>query len=137
MTASQRPGWSQYHLGIAEAVAARGDCLRSQVGAVLVRPDQTVASTGFNGSERGGPSCLAGECPRALSDVEPGSSYDSGPGMCHSIHAESNALAFAREDTAGMTLYVTRAPCAGCQRTARAHRIARIVWPCGELRLSG
>lgn len=129
-----RPGWVPYFIGIARAVAERADCRRAKHGAVLVRADNTIASTGYNGSAPGGPSCLLGQCPRGLLSVEecPSlSSYDTGDPAhrCESCHAESNALAFAREDTTGHTLYVTGEPCAGCVRTARAHRIARIVWP--------
>ena len=122
-----------YHLGIAKAVAARADCRRAQHGAVVVDAENRIVSTGYNGHYPGGPSCLNGECPRGLlsRDECPSlSSYDTGPPehRCESQHAESNALAFARTDTTGMTLYVTGEPCAGCIRTARAHRIAQIIW---------
>lgn len=132
-----RPDWDAYFLGIAEAVSARGDCRRRRVGAVLVRGDRTIAATGFNGSEPGGPSCLRGECPRASSGVEPGSSYDTGVGACVAIHAESNACAYAREDTTGYTMYVTCAPCAGCVRTMKAHRLRAAYWPGGSLTVTG
>ena len=133
-----RPDWRQYHLGIARAVAARADCRRAQHGAVVVDKDNRIVSTGYNAHWPSGPSCLKGECPRGLLSREecPSlSSYDTGAPehRCESMHAESNALAFARTDTSGMTLYVTGEPCAGCIRTARAHRIAHIIWPTGEL----
>lgn len=130
-----RPEWSEWFLAIADVVAQRGDCRRRQVGAVLVRPDRTVASVGYNGSWPGGPSCLAGECPRGLSDVEPGSSYDTGPGTCHAQHAEMNTLANAREGTVGYWLYVSSEPCNGCVKVARAHRLDVIIWPGGQLDL--
>jgi dCMP deaminase len=126
-----RPGWDLYFLSIAGAVAARGDCRRRQVGAVLVRPDRTIASTGFNGTAPGGLSCLDGECPRAFTDVEPGSSYDSGPGVCVATHAEANCLLFSREDTKGFVMYLTTAPCGGCERLLRSARLSRVVWPDG------
>lgn len=127
-----RPDWRDYFLDIAAAVKGRGDCLRRQVGAVLVRPDQTIASTGYNGAWRGGPSCLAGECPRGRSDVEHGSSYDTGPGACIALHAEQNALLFAREDTTGFTMYLTTAPCDGCMKLLRGARLRAVVWPDGR-----
>lgn len=134
----ERPSWDDYFLAMAKAVATRGDCRRRQVGAVLVRHDRSVASTGYNGSEPGGPSCLQGECPRGLippSQLPSLSSYDSGPGMCHAQHAEQNCLAFARENTTGYTLYVTCGPCPGCVKTAKAHLVGKIVWPDGWLDL--
>lgn len=132
-----RPDWNDYYLGIARAAAARADCRRAQHGAVVVRTNNTVVSLGYNGHEPGGKSCLKGECPRGLLSQEmcPSlSSYDTGDPdhRCESQHAESNALARCYEDTTGYTLYVTGQPCAGCIRTARAHRIARIVWAEGH-----
>lgn len=99
-------------------------------------PDHNIVDDpGYNGSWPGGPSCLKGECPRAFSDVEPGSSYDTGPGTCHAIHAEANALLKAGRKAKGCTLYVTREPCQGCMKLIRAALIARIVWPEGEQEL--
>ncbi|WP_405977731.1 hypothetical protein [Streptomyces sp. NBC_00158] len=49
----ERHDWGTYFVGIAEAVAARGDCHRSQVGAVLVGPDRRIRSTGYNGVSAG------------------------------------------------------------------------------------
>lgn len=138
VSVDSRPEWNDWFLGIAEAVSRRGDCRRSQVGAVLVRPDRTICSVGFNGMEPGKMGCLAGGCPRGLmsyDDVAPASSYDSGPpeSRCDALHAEMNCLAFSREDTTGFTLYVTREPCIGCGKTIRAHRLAAVVWPgCGQ-----
>jgi dCMP deaminase len=132
-----RPGWRDYYLTIAQAVARRGDCTRSQVGAVVVRPDHTVAGVGYNGAPPGMPGCLTdGACPRgkiSYADLPGGSSYDSGPFTCESLHAELNACANSRESLAGYLVYVTREPCAGCVRVMRAHRIERAIWPEGEL----
>lgn len=123
-----RADWDTYFITIAEAVAMRADCSRRTVGAVVVR-DRRIVSTGYNGSPPGGPSCLAGECPRAFSDVPPGSSYDTGPGACHAVHAEANAVIYAgRDGCNGSTLYATAEPCDGCCRLIRAAGIARIVW---------
>lgn len=58
-----RPGWDAYFLGIARAVAARGDCTRAKVGAVIARGHRIV-STGYNGAPAGHPGCLEGACPR-------------------------------------------------------------------------
>ncbi|MFC9974332.1 deoxycytidylate deaminase [Spirillospora sp. NPDC127200] len=129
---TKRPDWDEYFIKIAEAVALRGDCTRRQVGAVVVDGSRRIVSTGYNGSQPSGPSCLAGECPRARSGVEPGSSYDTGPGTCHAVHAEANALLYAgRDGTSGSTLYLTTEPCDGCWRLIHAAGISRVVWPDG------
>lgn len=134
-----RPAWREYFLNIASAVAARGDCTRSQVGAVVVRADHTVAGIGYNGAPPGMPGCLTdGACPRgkiSYADLPGGSSYDSGPMACSSLHAELNACANSRESLAGCTVYVTREPCAGCVRVMRAHKVTTAIWPDGEMEL--
>jgi dCMP deaminase len=123
-----RPDWDTYFLDLAATVATRADCSRRQVGAVVVR-DNRIVSTGYNGSPPGGPSCLAGQCPRAASGVEPGSSYDTGPGSCVAVHAEMNALLYAGVDgCTGSTLYLTHEPCDGCSKAISAAGITRIVW---------
>lgn len=142
-----RPSWDEYFLGIAEAVAARADCTRSKVGAVIVKNNRIV-STGYNGSPVGEPGCLTdGACPRGKhyevplhgykivtqcacshswpcpEASEPCSSYDN----CPAVHAEANALLYAdRDKCEGATLYVTREPCAWCAKLIRGAGITRV-----------
>jgi dCMP deaminase len=68
--------------------------------------------------------------------VDPGSSYDTGPGSCHASHAEQNALADveARYRLEGATMYVTEEPCGGCLKQIRnTTPVARIIWPDGQV----
>lgn len=118
-------------MGIAEAVSKRGDCHRAQVGAVALTVDHHVIGTGYNGAPSGAAGCLTDNaCPRAFSDVEPGSSYDTGPGACIALHAEQNLIMHANwRDLKGATLYVTREPCGGCWKLIRGAGIKRVVWP--------
>lgn len=121
-----RPDWTVYFLDIAEAVAKRADCVRRQVGAVVVR-DRRIVGTGYNGAPAGEPGCES--CPRRLSGVEPGSSYDTGPGSCVALHAEQNALLYTdRLDLVGATIYITDPPCAGCQKLIRGAGLAAIYY---------
>lgn len=130
-----RPGWDQYFLGIAAAVARRADCRRRRVGAVLVSNHRIVA-TGYNGAPSGGPSCLAGQCPRGLltaAELSAGSSYDTGPGSCIALHAEQNCLLYAdRSRAEHATIYITHAPCEGCRRMIAGSGVDRAVWPEGQ-----
>lgn len=149
----ERPDWDPYFLHIATAVSKRADCSRRSVGAVVVDVENRIVSTGYNGSYPGGPSCLAGECPRGrhylpydspgfcmcgnewpcLDAVSPGSSYDTGPGACVAVHAELNAILFSdRNRLSGATLYITDKPCEGCAKHIRNTTISRVVWPGGE-----
>lgn len=124
---STRPGWDDYFLLLADTVSLRADCQRARHGAVIVDHDRRVVSTGYNGSPPGGGSCLAGECPRATSDV-PRNHPDYS--NCIALHAEQNAIAFAdRSRTAGGTIYITGHPCDMCAKLIAAAGIERTVTP--------
>lgn len=125
-----RPGWHEYWIGVAHAVSARADCSRRRVGAVIVDRHNRLVSSGYNGSPPGGPSCLNGDCPRGSSNVDPGSSYDTGPGSCIALHAEQNAIIWASpERLQGAVLYCTDEPCQGCQRLIDGVGITDVYWP--------
>jgi dCMP deaminase len=114
-----RPDWDEYFFGIARAVAARADCRRAQHGAVVVR-DRRIIATGYNGSVPGGPSCLAGECPRGLKSKEEVPSNHADYSDCHALHAEQNAVAHAAGDLQGATIYITGRPCDMCGKLCAA-----------------
>ena len=123
---NERPNWDRYFLDIARAVAARSDCERDKVGAVVVGKDRRIRATGYNGAPAGMEGCST--CPRRTSDVAPGSCYSN----CVAIHAELNALLYCdRNDLPGAILYITREPCYGCLKAIRAAGIALVRWPTG------
>lgn len=127
-----RPGWDEYYLGIAQAVAARADCSRRQIGAILVNQHNRHRGSGYNGGPSKGLSCLKGECPRGRSDVAPGSSYDTGSGACVAIHAEQNLIMdTTMEERQDGTIYITDVPCDGCFRMITGSGVTRVVWPNG------
>lgn len=123
-----RPSWDLYFLRLALTVSERADCTRRQVGAVLVDSDRRVIGTGYNGSPAGEPSCLAGACPRgqaSYSEVPKDSNYDT----CIAIHAEANALLYARTSCKGATAYITDPPCPSCYKLLMGAGIERVVYP--------
>jgi len=99
-----RPGWDEYFFGFAAQAAARSDCLRAQVGAVIVNRRKKVKGTGYNNSPVGVESCLSrGVCYRMEHNVPSGTRYET----CRSIHAEQNAIIQAGEDDCvGSTIYI-------------------------------
>lgn len=134
-----RPTWDEWGLALAKTAALRADCTRRQVGAVLMTLDHSIVATGYNGAPSGEKGCLtASACPRgrmSLKAVEPGSSYDIGPGSCIALHAEQNVLLRATwDDQFGSTLYVTDEPCGGCWRMIQGTPIAMVFWPGGTRR---
>lgn len=126
-----RPGWDTYFLMLAHAVGARADCTRRQVGCVLVDQERRIIATGYNGAPAGDPGCLTdAACPRgqlSYDDIPADSDYDSGPGRCIAVHAEANALLYARSSCRGATAYVSAKPCPSCDKLLRGAGIERIV----------
>ena len=92
-----------YYLDLAEAVAARGTCLRRLYGAVIVKADEVI-STGYVGAPRGRANCSdLGECVRMKLGVPRGERYE----LCRSVHAEANAIISAsRDKMIGSDLYL-------------------------------
>lgn len=128
MTELVRPDWNEYFAAIATAVSARADCRRRKVGAVIVDKDHRIISTGYNGAPPGQPGCLEGACPRGLastSEIAPFSSYDN----CISIHAEANAILFARTSLVGTSIYITCKPCFTCWKLIAGAGISTIYYP--------
>ena len=92
-----------YYLGIAQAVAGRGTCIRRNFGAIIVKNDQ-ILSTGYTGAPRGRKNCSdLGFCLREKMNIPRGERYE----LCRSVHAEANAIiSAARSDMIGSTLYL-------------------------------
>jgi dCMP deaminase len=123
---SGRPDWDDYFLRVALAVAWRADCTRRRVGCVLVDKDHRIVGTGYNGAPAGDAGCLSGACPRGLLG------YDAVPkdapyNNCIAVHAEANALLYARVSLVGATAYITDKPCPDCHKLLRGAGIERIV----------
>ncbi len=94
--------WDKRFLELAGHVAAWSKDPSTKVGAVIVRPDKTVASIGFNGLPRG-----VDDTDLRLNDRE--LKYPM------TVHAEVNAILHAREPLHGYTIYVAPLnPCSNC-----------------------
>lgn len=101
--AKQRISKINTYLNVAETFAYRSTCIKRKYGAVVVK-DDTVISTGYNGSPRGLENCCdIGICPR----IELGMHQGEGYGICRAVHAEQNALLnCSKEQTMGADLYL-------------------------------
>jgi len=96
--------WNDYFLEIAKTCASRSNCLRAQVGAVIVGQDKKIKATGYNGTPSKVISCMErGECYRIKNNIPSGTKYET----CRSIHAEQNAIIQAGQDRAkDCTMYI-------------------------------
>ena len=113
-------------MSMAELASKRSTCLRRQVGAVIVRDNQVLA-TGYNGAPKGLPNCCDLEkCLRQEMGIPSGERQE----LCRAVHAENNAItqcAVNGVSCKGGTLYVTASPCIMCTKQLINAGIVRIV----------
>jgi dCMP deaminase len=89
----------------------------TKAGAVIVRPDRSVQSVGFNGF------------PKNMSD-DPALYADREKKYSRVVHCEIKAMIHAREAVIGSTLYTWPfAPCDRCCVQMLQAGITRFVWP--------
>jgi dCMP deaminase len=106
--------WDLRFFELAYLVASWSKDPSTQTGAVIVRPDRTVASIGYNGFPRG--------C-----DDDPALYADRPTKYARIVHCEMNAILSAREPLRGYTLYTY--PFMSCDRCA-AHVIQAGITRC-------
>lgn len=109
--------WTGRALAVAELVSEWSKDPSTKVGCVIMRPDHTIASVGYNGFPRG---------------VE-----DKRDRLIHrptkyamTVHAEPNAIVNARERLDGYSLYVFPfPPCSNCASVIIQAGIIRVIAP--------
>ena len=121
-----RPSWDQYFMDIARQVAARSNCMKRQVAAVIVS-ERRIISTGYNGTPRGVKNCNEGGCPRCNGFSESGKNLEE----CLCSHGEENAIVQASYHGIAIrdaTLYTTYSPCLMCSKMIINAGIRRVVF---------
>jgi dCMP deaminase len=122
----QRPSWDQYFMDITHLVATRSSCLRRQVGALLVK-DRNILATGYNGVPSGISHCEATGCLRERLKVPSGERHE----LCRGLHAEQNAIIQAAKhgtNIDGATLYCTTMPCIICTKMIINAGIKKVIY---------
>ena len=110
----ERPSWDEYFMQITKLVATRSTCLRRQVGALLVK-EKNIMATGYNGVPTGITHCDVTGCLREQLNVPSGERHE----LCRGLHAEQNAIIQAARHGAnieGSILYCTDSPCIICSK---------------------
>ncbi len=90
--------WWRRFLELTLVIASWSKDCSTKCGAVIVDRDNRIISCGFNGEPKG---------TKHISD-------DREIKNLRAQHSERNALAFARQDVTGMTLFCNKLCCAGC-----------------------
>lgn len=109
--------WDGYFMTIAKAASEASKDPRTKLGAVIVRQDRSIASTGYNGFPRG-----IADLPERLEDKKTKYAYV--------VHGELNAILTAREPLHGYTLYTwPLATCSDCAKLVIKAGIKLVVAP--------
>lgn len=115
--------WDRWYIDMARHVATASLDPSTKVGAVITRPNKTVASVGYNGF------------PRGMSD-DPSLYDDRTTKYSRIVHAEMNAILNAMGSVDGCTLYTSQLPpCDRCAVFVVQAGIRRVVYerPTDEL----
>lgn len=102
-----KPKFIDYYMKIADVTSGLSYAKRLQVGAVIVKDNQILA-TGYNGMPSG--------WENVCETVEPDGNTKTKPEV---LHAETNAIAKVAQSTEssnGSTLFCTHAPCIECAK---------------------
>jgi dCMP deaminase len=109
--------WDERFLELAKHIASWSKDPRTKVGAVIVRPDKTIMSLGYNGLPRGVP-----DDPELLSSRD----YK----LARTVHAEMNAILNCATRPEGCTIYVWPIPpCSHCAAAIIQAGITTVVSP--------
>jgi dCMP deaminase len=106
--------WDMRFLGLAAHISSWSKDPSSQVGAVITE-GRRIVSLGYNGFAAG----VADTTERLA---------DRAQKLNLMIHAEENALIFAKRDLRGCTVYVTHPPCPRCAAKLIQDEIGRVVF---------
>jgi len=114
---------------IAHLVKKRSTCIRRQVGAVLAK-DKNILATGYNGPPTGSAHCSDVGCLREKMGIPSGERHE----ICRGLHAEQNAIIQAAKHGMGIqgsVLYCTNLPCSICSKMIINAGIVKIIYDKG------
>ena len=106
-----RLNWQEYGIELAKTAASRSEDPFVQVGCCIFRPDNSVASLGYNGAP-----------PGINIDWS-----DRDERRKRVIHAETNALKHIKPDEADR-MFVTLMPCGDCIKNAASYGIKQVFY---------
>jgi len=112
----ERLPYHEWQLTKARTMASRSRDPSTRCGAVIIRPDKTVAGEGYNGF------------PRGMED-KPEWCADRAEKYPRTIHAEMNALLHSYERLHGYHMYLTGPACDECAKHVAAAGITAVFWP--------
>ena len=113
--------YSQYFMGVAMLSSKRSKDPSTQVGAVIVTPDNRIIGAGWNGM----PNVADNDKIFPWGKDSPNPVENK---YMYVVHAEPNAICHASESVRGCTMYLTWFPCAECAKSIVQSGISKIVY---------
>lgn len=104
--------WDERFIRLCESIADWSKDPSTRVGAVIVDGNRRIISTGYNGYPKGVDDTIVNRDQKIL----------------RTIHAEANAILFARQSLDGSTIYVNLPPCSSCAAKIVQVGIRRVVF---------
>lgn len=99
-------------IDVAKVIAQKSKATRLKVGAVIVDSKNRILSTGYNGT------------PYKTSNI----CEENNTTLPHVLHAELNAILFAKQPLDGATLYITHSPCIHCAACIIQSGITTVIY---------
>ena len=96
----------------------------TKIGSVLVSPDKSKISFGYNGFPRGVP-----DISTIWNNREDGNEFNKYELV---IHSEENAIMNAKCDVSGWSIYITHLPCLGCAKKIVQSGIKQVFYCHGQ-----
>jgi len=119
--------WDQYFMNLVYLIAMRSHDPKTHVGAVIVKPDNSIVSTGYNAFPYGVIDCWREECKDKLCEkcrTERPYKY------FFFSHGESNAVLLAARNghsTTGCRMYTNGIPCTNCAKAVIQAGIIEVI----------
>jgi dCMP deaminase len=113
-------------MDITRLVAKRSTCMRRQVGAIMVK-DKQILATGYNGTPKGITHCDVTGCLREQLKVPSGERHE----LSRGLHAEQNAILKAASHGINISesvLYCTDSPCIICTKMLINAGIRKVIF---------
>lgn len=111
--------WDAYFIGLAHLSALRSKDPSTQVGAVIVSPENRIVGIGYNGFPNG---CNDDDFPWDRDGAFQDTKYP------YVVHAELNAILNSKQDLRGCSIYVSLFPCNECAKAIIQSGISKIVY---------
>jgi dCMP deaminase len=116
--------WQQYFMAQAILASKRSKDPSTQVGAVIVTPDNRIIGAGWNGMPKTKPGWDNDwSFPWRKDSKDPLENK-----YVYVVHAEPNAIIHASENVCGCTMYLTWFPCSDCAKTIAQSGIKKLVY---------